>query len=337
MTDRLSHTTDLPDDPRAEVDQLAEATTAALRAPSILNTQPWRWQLTGNAAELWIDRDRQLLGLDPDGRMLRLSCGVALHYALTALKAGGYEGAVSWAEDDRRPDLVARLHRGSRCAVDQSSYQAIYTRRTDRRPFADLAPTPADLSALRAAAERHGVHLRTLTPDQVPAFAAAVSRAEELEHAAEPSAADLTTWTTRPAQSGDGVSPRTTTVAGHRTVAPRDFNSAQPGRLPLGEGSGRGTVYAILVTDGDEPSDWLVAGQALADVWLTLTVCRLAASPISDVVEMRRVRESLRQLLGGGGYPAIALRIGVPADSAAAPPSSGRRSGSDVIGLPGSP
>jgi hypothetical protein len=34
---------------------LVEAVAAALRAPSLLNSQPWRWRLAGDAAELWAD------------------------------------------------------------------------------------------------------------------------------------------------------------------------------------------------------------------------------------------------------------------------------------------
>jgi nitroreductase len=328
--------TDQVVDARAEVDQLAEAAIAALRAPSILNTQPWRWQLTGNAAELWLDRTRTLPGLDPDGRMSLLSCGVALHHAMTALLAGGYAGTVT-RSDARRPDLVARLRRGEPCPAERSGYRAIYTRRTDRRPFADEPPAYADLEALRAAAERHGVHLAVLAEDQLLAFAVAVSRAGMLESTEEQFAADVATWTNRPPDNRDGVSPRTVTEPGDRTIRPRAFSAWRPPGLPLGSGSDRGTAYAILFTDGDERRDWLAAGEALSDVWLTLTARGLAASPISEVVEMPTTREALRRILGGIGYPAIAMRIGVPVDPADAPPASARRSGTDVIGLPGQP
>jgi hypothetical protein len=307
---------------------------AALRAPSVLNTQPWRWQLTGNAAELWIDRDRQLPGLDPDGRMLLLSCGAALHHATTALRAGGYAGAVS-RFDGARPGLVARLRRGEPCPVEQTTYRAIYTRRTDRRPFADQPPTHADLDALRTAAERHAVHLQTLTKSQLLAFATAVSRAGLLESTDGAVVADLSAWTSRPSGRRDGVSMRTVTAPGRRTVRPRDFTGGRPPGLPLGDGTDRGTQYAILFTDGDEPRDWLAAGEALSDVWLTLTARGLAASPISEVVEMPATRATMRRILGGVGYPAIALRVGVPVDPGGAPPASARRSGTDVIDLPG--
>ncbi|HTJ34686.1 MAG TPA: hypothetical protein VL738_15780 [Dactylosporangium sp.] len=99
---------------RAEIDQVAEASIAALRAPSILNTQPWRWRLAGNHAELWADRSRQLGGLDPDGHLLLLSCGTALHHATVALLAAGFDADVSRLPDRERPNLVARIRQSSR-------------------------------------------------------------------------------------------------------------------------------------------------------------------------------------------------------------------------------
>ncbi|GAA3394905.1 Acg family FMN-binding oxidoreductase [Cryptosporangium minutisporangium] len=335
MNDRSHRTADAPGDTRAAVDQLAEATLAALRAPSVLNTQPWRWRLFGDTAELLVDRDRQLPALDPDGRLLLLSCGIALNHALTALRAGGYAGVVERLPDDRRPDLVARLHRGSRCAPDQRNYNAIYRRHTDRRPFADVLPPMADLDALRAAAVRHGVHLRVLTATELPSFADIATVADVVEHADRSLAADLKRWTTRTPEDQDGLPARTTTPPTERPVPARTFNRAQPPRLATGPGTDRGTAYTVLLTDQDEPRAWLAAGEALSDVWLTLTARGLAASPISEVVEVASARRALRNLLGEDAYPAIGLRIGVPVDPADAPPSPARRSGTDVLGLPG--
>src|SRR4051794_8752749 len=64
-------------------------TTAALhraaedagRAPSILNTQPWRWHIEHDIMHLHADLSRKVAALDPHGRLLTLSCGAALHHA----------------------------------------------------------------------------------------------------------------------------------------------------------------------------------------------------------------------------------------------------------------
>jgi len=55
-------------------DPLGTAAETALLAPSIFNTQPWRWTIRSGRLELWGDRTRQLDTVDPDGRLLTLSC-----------------------------------------------------------------------------------------------------------------------------------------------------------------------------------------------------------------------------------------------------------------------
>jgi hypothetical protein len=323
--------------PRAEIDQVAEASIAALRAPSLLNSQPWRWRLAGHHGELWADRSRQLAGLDPAGNLLLLSCGAALHHATVALRAAGYAADVTRLPDPSRSDLVARIRQGERCEPDDRLYRAIYRRRTDRRPFGDERPGPAALDELRAAAERHGVHLHVVRDDQLTAFAAAVAHAGAIEHADARFRDDVLTWTTRARPDRDGVSARSVVPPGPRTIAPRDLAVARPAALEPGAGTDRGTVYVVLAIDAEEPHDWVAAGEALSDVWLTLTAQGLAASPISEVIEVDAVHGALRRLLGGVGSPAIAMRIGIPLVETEPVPASVRRSGTDVVGLPGEP
>jgi nitroreductase len=321
---------------RAEIDQLLEATLAALRAPSILNSQPWRWRPRGRDIELHLDPSRRLPGVDPTGRLMLMSCGVALHHATAALAAAGYSGEVTLLPMDGAPDVVARLALGPAIPPERSAYEAIYQRRTDRRPFADTAPTDADLSALRAAARRHGVRLHVLQSDQVEGFADIVTLAAAAEREVPAYTRDVAEWSDRARTSGDGVSMADVAAPASYQVPPRDFAlQREPGLAP-GGGTDRGTVYAVLATSGEDDTGWLSAGIALSDVWLTLTTRGLVASPISEVVEVPQAYAALRRLLGWAGHPAIALRIGLPGDPEPPPPSA-RRAGTDVIGLPGDP
>src|SRR5262249_12007497 len=88
---------------------LAQAAVAALGAPSILNTQPWRWRIGGDIAQLRADRTRQVPSIDPDGRLLTLSCGIALHHARTALTALGSDVDVAHLPEAADPGLLATL------------------------------------------------------------------------------------------------------------------------------------------------------------------------------------------------------------------------------------
>src|SRR5262245_17662432 len=121
-----------------DTDALRSAAEAALRAPSILNTQPWRWHVTADALELYADPDRQLPVVDPDHRLSTISCGIALHHARTALAAEGRTDQVTRLPDADQPDLLARIAiTASRhpTAADVRRYETTLIRHTDRRLF----------------------------------------------------------------------------------------------------------------------------------------------------------------------------------------------------------
>src|SRR5689334_6449698 len=85
---------------------LIRAAETARLAPSIHNTQPWRWVVRGDRLELFAVAARQLREQDPQGRLMQLSCGAALHHALVALTAEG------WVYDVDRPggEALAVIH-----------------------------------------------------------------------------------------------------------------------------------------------------------------------------------------------------------------------------------
>ena len=119
---------------------IALAVEKATRAPSVHNTQPWRWRIGPRSVELHADWNRHLPATDPDRRDLVLSCGVALHHLHVALAATGLH-----ADTERFPDSEDRGHLatvdyrpgGDVDAEGARLYPAIAARRTDRRRFSN--------------------------------------------------------------------------------------------------------------------------------------------------------------------------------------------------------
>lgn len=305
-------------------DPLRTAAETALMAPSIFNTQPWRWIVRSGRLELWADRTRQLGATDPDARLLTLSCGVALHHAETALG-----GAV--VNRLLKPDLMAVLSPPPGAAPDQELLDAIRKRRTDRRPFTRRPVKPEELDQISWACGRRGAHLYVVRWDQIPAMALAAVRAGALQLSGSGYRAELMDWTHRPPWSGDGVPLESTVETAPRRVPARDFAPFGGRRAAAGMETDLGAAYAVIFTGEDTPMAWLKAGEGLSAALLTATRLGLATATISDVTEVAAAREELRVIIAPHkGHPQVALRIGHPADGDP-PPRAPRRLADEVI------
>lgn len=315
---------------------LTDAAHWAQRAPSILNTQPWRWRVADEVLELFADRSRQLRSIDPEARLLTLSCGAALHHARTVLVATGYDVVVDRFPEPGRADLLARLCLSGRREphfLDHQALEAIRRRHTDRRPFASIVaiPKPA-ISSMNRAAEQESAWLYQIPPAQVPTLLAAAELAAAAEDRMDSYQAELEHWTHRPRQSGEGVPAETITAPYNRPVPIRDFARGHETLLDPGFGDDRYAEFFILATAADTSRDWLRAGEATSAVWLTATSAGLVASVMSDVTEIRDARALLSRLLHPTGYPQLVLRVGV--DMQPALPATSPRRQPDIAGPP---
>jgi nitroreductase len=313
---------------------LDAAARASLHAPSVFNTQPWNWRIAGATLELSADPTRRLDSTDPDGRLLLISCGTALHHARTALSAAGFAVRVERFPDSARPELLARIHLGGAVPPDPEAQRmaaAIPRRRTDRRPFGDQQVSEAMLTRLRRFVEYEGAYLHVVPEDQVPMLASSTERAAGAEHDDPAQRAELAQWTNRPAWRGDGVPPTTAVPPTLRRVAVRDFtpDGATAG-LSAGTGVDEGATYVIVFGTGDQPADLLRGGEAVSALLLLATAEGLATAPLSESVEVTWPRHLLRGLLADVGEPYLVVRLGYPADRTPLPPAPRRKAAETI-------
>ncbi len=309
------------DDTRAEARALSTAATTAGHAPSIHNTQPWRWRLTSNELNLYLDHSRGAEVTDPDSRLAILSCGAALHHALVSLTADGWHTILARMPDPAHPDHLARLRLDHRIPVSLESRrhrQTIRLRHTDRRPTAGTTTDADELNAIVAVVKSAGTGLHILRPDQVLELASAADQAQRAENADITWQTEVNYWTggTRPLGSGipDTAIPDQATQT---TVPGRDFG--HHGDLSISTAHENAATFAILYGAEDGEVDWLRAGEALSAAWLTATELGLSVLPLSATIEVAVTRERIRHLLSGLGYPYLVLRLttGDPAGTAA--------------------
>jgi len=225
---------------------LEAAARVSLHAPSVFNTQPWRWRLSGETLELYADRGRALSATDPDGRLLLLSCGAALHHARVALAADGWTAHMARLPEGGDPDLLALVTVTGRQLPDPTAERmaaAVPRRRTDRRAYAERGVAEASLTGLRRAVEAEGAYLHVVRRDQMPMLATSTAHAADAELRDPAYREELREWTHRPPAAGDGVPVATAVRQGPRRVPVRNHVPDGTPGLPVGDGFDLGAAY----------------------------------------------------------------------------------------------
>jgi nitroreductase len=304
-------------------------------APSVHNSQPWRWRLGSASVHLFVDPDRALPATDPEGRDLRLSCGAALHHLRIALAAAGLATDVHRLPDPGHPGHLAAVETrpAEPTPDDLALARAIEFRRSDRRLFATWPVPDGFLSMLVHAAAGDGGLLHVVEADSERATVARLFEQAAVEQALTPDLEQETAaWTGRTQAARDGVPAVNVPAQRDGAVPIRRFAGAEQAQNALGRGESDGTVLALVATTTDGPADQLRAGEALSAVLLTATRLGLATDPVSQPLEVPATRARLRtELLHGVAEPQILLRLGWAPISATPVPRTGRRPLRDTI------
>jgi nitroreductase len=298
--------------PAAQSDYLI---AMAARAPSVHNTQPWRFKVGEDAIELYAD-PRRKLRVDPSGREMLISCGAALFGLRLGVRSLGYLTDVTLLPDPGSSRLLARVRPGAvapMTTAERRMLEALPHRHTHRGPFA-CGPLPRGLLAgLQHDALAEKAAFALVAPAaryrRLADIVANVSRRLDLDPLAR---ADVREWSRpRGNTARDGVPAQAFPpgAAGGR-LRQRDFDLGRGiGLLPAD--GGPAAVTAVLVTRDDSVIDWLRAGQALHRLLLHAAAQWVFASLYSQPLEAAGIRSLIRTQLGLPGVPQMLLQFGL--------------------------
>jgi nitroreductase len=316
---------------------------AATRAPSIHNTQPWRFTAAADRLEVSADPARSLPVLDPTRRQQVISCGVAVEFAVVALRAAGRDVEVVVAPGAEDPDHLATVRVAGVRAVDAEDGMlaaAIAERHTTRAPFLRRELPAGLVDRLQSEAGRFGVWAMDVSrADAELVTVSLLDRAEEAEQADPAYRRELETWLRTDPDAVDGVpvdavpgddpAARASNwlirdfLVGHRTAqqpTPVDDDAPPP--------SVERPAVLLLGTMGDDRASWVQAGRALGRVLLRVTAAGLAASPLTQALDWPATRTRLQVQLSLVGHPQMLLRLGWPSQP---PTATGRRPVAEVL------
>jgi nitroreductase len=311
-------------------DEYQAAVAAAIQAPSLHNSQPWRFRLVGDRIDVLADAGRSPPIADADGWATRIACGAATYTLQLAFAAHGHPLRQRWLPVIEDRQLLASLSPAEPTPptpLQQRLFRAIQHRHSNRRPFRpELVPPDVRKKLMDAAREELAWLELVVGRIPVAAVAEIAHAANRVLHRDDAYVAELAAWSGRPQTAVDGVS----ASAGGLAAEPQDLLPQRPFadlvRLP-GKDYEENPLVAVLGTLGDTALDHLHAGYALQRILLTVTDTGLTSSMLSQPIEVPAAREQLRLALGRYGTPQMVLRIGYGAAGVSTP----RRSVADVV------
>ena len=311
----------------------------AVRAPSLHNSQPWRWRIGERSIHLYADHSRSLESTDPEGRELIVSCGAALHHLRVALAALGWTCTIHRLPDhsDLRHLAAIELEPTEPAADAVVLAAQINRRRSDRRPYRASQLPPFAVTQITRNAAAYGMTVRFVTdPHARHELALAVAEADDIESIDVGYRNEVQAWSGQHFGSDDGVPARNVpSDAAYDGVRLRRFaHPEMPSHSSIGEtDSTDGDVGTLIVlgTATDDVYSWLLTGEATGTILLTATGFGLASCPLTQPLEVARTRRLLRDaVLGGTAHPQMILRVGFPVVDRE-PPATPRRTVAEVL------
>ena len=297
-------------------DEVTAVLEAAALAPSVHNSQPWRFRVLPDRIELHADLTRRLPAADRDDKELRLACGAALTNLRIALEAFGIRPVVTLLPGRTGAEALATVRHGGHVTPSDQVLdlrRAIPNRHTNRKPFRDTAVTPTQLNQLARAAQSERSWLHPITdPAQRSRLHALVARAHQIQLANVEFRAELEHWSGHGGDRRDGVPARSAGPA-HEPQDQwvlRDFSGGHARERVPGKDFEREPLIAVVCSYYEGALAELHAGQAMQRVLLTAATLGLSASFIAQPIEVPACRQELRRLLGAGITAQTILRVG---------------------------
>lgn len=313
---------------------------AAVAAPSIHNTQPWRFRLdpANQVLEVHSAPARRLPLADPVHRAQYLSVGAAVFNLRLAAVHEGWRPEVQLLPDPYRPGLLATVRLTGPLPADERLshpflYDAIARRHTSRRPFTGR-PVPEPIVAeMTAAAHAAGARLHVPAITGTRRLLHLVATAEARNQARPDRVAETRAWLKTPGTGTAYGIPVTALgppdAAGRMPM--RDFTGGLSALRPPALWFERHVQLGLLWTGHDRRDDWLRAGQALQYVLLTATAHGLRTSLLHQAMEWPDLRSAMALPHHKRCHPQLLIRFGYGPDGAATPRAPGRASATPAM------
>lgn len=302
-------------------EQIRSVLSAATRAPSTHNSQPWQFRISGGAVEVHADPSVVLPLSDTHGRYAHISIGFLLHHALLLAAYAGMDASCDVVLDGTHKATIRFSEAKGWNDTYAPMVEALFARRNRRGLFAKDTPLPAALiDALRTPTSFLPAGL------SAPEVAVATDRTA-IEGIADFTLANMVKLYGNPQFRAEMASwivptgyPRNTGIPGYSLEQPLIVSWILPtiirlkniGKIPGGASRAAiASAPALLAFGGaDAPKDWLAIGMQASHGVLSTVMAGFDASVFVASLEQPDTRQKDKELLGLHGDPQFILALG---------------------------
>jgi hypothetical protein len=281
----------------------------AILAPSVRNTQPWTFQIEGNAVHLIAAWERELPVADPTRRELHISLGCALENLLVAAEHFGFRHEVVYLprqEDDRVAATITFSPGGTPTPARSSiALDAILERHNDNSVYRST-PVPEEVCRSLQACQMEPELRLNLTDDHL--FHRWIERftldADRQEFADPEYREELGYWIGQGVLRGPGLAAKLGGLAVARldlgeSVAEQDYKVVDSAAL-----------LGVISAADDTHLTHIKTGQFFERIWLTATAMGANIHPMSQTMRRPEIRASVADLIPEGRTPQQLFRVG---------------------------
>ena len=247
----------------------------AVLAPSLYNTQPWRFAVHADRVEVSAEESRRLPFVDSDNRGLHISLGCSLENLIIAAEHFEFGWQLSLSDNGHSPAAIVRLLPG--CPMehgrDSALFDVIATRRTWTGDFDEKSIDDDDIAWLREFCLEPGIDLHAIRDLTATAAVGGLStQADAIQFTRNEYREEARAWSA--AATGQGLARRLLTRVLTRFTRERaEYAGASGNRLGHAPG-----LFLMAATDRSTASR-LLCGQAYQRMSLAATNLAMAFQP----------------------------------------------------------
>lgn len=293
----------------------------AVLAPSSHNSQPWKFEISGNIISIFLEKSRRLRQSDENDRQAYISLGCALENILIAAHYYGYLTKVVYLPNPANPSLAVEIYFSRKEEPKQDDNHLIFSipkRVTNRNPYADTMPSADFLEQIQGFSS--GDMRVTVVTDQNlksaitdTALNASIAAMEDKDFRLELSRyvkSNITSSSIGMPCFGMGIPTLFSFIVPTiiRYLNVNKINNKKDKKLLKEQTSS----LVILETQNDDKLSWLKTGQIYEKIALMATASRLATAMWAAPIQIGEFYKDIQKILKSFLRPQVLFRLGYP-------------------------